>query len=140
MTNLSTESKAELQRMIDIGAKQMRAQGCCSMNRDHTTCSYRGANGSKCFIGALIADEHYSNGLEGFTVRSEDDSGGRVLQAVESSGYKLTLELLLPLHTAQTDLHDDLEHSKDFPASFEAALVSYCSDYGLDYTVPGEDV
>jgi hypothetical protein len=139
-TNLSTEAKAELQRMIDIGAKHMRAQGCCSISTDDTGfegCNYRGANGTKCFIGALIADEHYSKGLEGYMIDSKD---GEVLEALGSSGHVLNTQLVNVLSEAQYQLHDNLDHSKDFPAAFEAALVSYCSEYGLDYTVPGENV
>jgi hypothetical protein len=133
MTNLTTESKAELQRMIDIGATQMRAQGCCAMNG--SSCAYRGANGSKCFIGALIADEHYSQDLEGSAVRGDDTI---VLEALESSGYRIDVELAEVLNYAQHMLHDNLEQASDFPAAFEAALILYCSEYKLDYTAPGE--
>jgi hypothetical protein len=133
MTNLSTEAKAELQRMIDIGAKQMRVQGCCSS--DGITCSYRGAKGTKCFIGALIADEHYSKSLEGLAVTS---SSKDVMKALELSGYRLASLIGDTLLVAQYSLHDELEFAKDFPAAFEAALVSYCSEYELDYTAPGE--
>jgi hypothetical protein len=133
MTKLTSEAKAELQRMIDIGAKQMRAQGCCSVQR--SICAYRGKNGSKCFIGALIDDKHYSKDLEGVSINSTSEG---VLKALESSGYLLNSELLEALETAQYVLHDELEQAKDFPAAFEAALVSYCSDYELDYTAPGE--
>jgi hypothetical protein len=137
MTNLSTEAKAELQRMIDIGATQMRAQGCCSMSPDDTgfsTCMYRGDNGFKCFGGALIADEHYRFSLEGKTICSTS-----VLKALTASGYNVCVNKLdVVLQHAQCNLHDDLEFSKDFPAAFEAALITYCSEYGLDYTAPGE--
>jgi hypothetical protein len=133
MTNLSTEAKAELQRMIDIGAKQMRAQGCCAMRG--TTCAYRGKNGSKCFIGALIADEYYDTDLEDSMIDSKD---GEVLEVLESSGYVLNTQLVNILREVQYMLHDRLEFSKDFPSDFEAALITYCSKYGLDYTAPEE--
>jgi hypothetical protein len=137
MTKLSTESKAELQRMIDIGATHMRAQGCRSVSIDnlgHSNCAYRGDNGFKCFGGALVADEHYRFSLEGKTIRSTS-----VLKALTASGYNVCVNNLeVVLQHAQCKLHDDLEFAKDFPAAFEAALVSYCSEYELDYTAPGE--
>jgi hypothetical protein len=137
-TKLTSEAKAELQRMIDIGAKHMRAQGCCSMSTDDTgfaTCNYRGANGTKCFIGALIADEHYDTDLEDSMIDSKD---GEVLEALGSSGYVLNTQLVNVLSEAQHQLHDNLDHSKDFPAAFEAALITYCSEYGLTYNTPEE--
>jgi hypothetical protein len=136
MTNLSTEAKAELQRMIDIGATHMREQGCCSMNG--TICAYRGANDSKCFIGSLISDKHYTDCLEGIPV-IWDSKPTPVLEALESSGYKLDAETGEALDAAQWLLHDNIDNfSTTFPAAFEAALVSYCSEYELDYTAPGE--
>jgi hypothetical protein len=131
MTKLSTEAKAELQRMIDIGATHMRAQGRCSSDEDGT-CLYRGPNGTKCFIGALIADEHYHSGLEKKGVQKPSN-----VRALLNSGYKLQ-GLIPDLQAAQEELHDNLDFSEDFPAAFEAALVSYCSEYGLDYTAPEE--
>jgi hypothetical protein len=133
MTNLSTEAKAELQRMIDIGATHMRAQGCCSISADGLRCLYRGHN-LKCFGGALISDEHYTKALE-----NKNISDPPVIKALTASGYNVSDNYLYSaLEDAQAELHDELEFTKDFPARFEAALVSYCSEYGLDYTAPGE--
>jgi hypothetical protein len=133
MTNLSTEAKAELQRMIDIGATHMRAQGCCSISADGLRCLYRGHN-LKCFGGALISDEHYTKDLE-----SKSISDASVIEALTASGYNIAVNNLdSALEDAQEELHDTLDFSEDFPVAFEAALVSYCSDYGLDYTAPGE--
>jgi hypothetical protein len=134
MTKLSAEAKAELQRMIDIGATHMRAQGCCSVNLGGS-CNYRGANGTKCFIGALIADRYYSSSLEGLAVTS---SSKEVMKALELSGYILASLIGDALLYAQYQLHDELEQASDFPAAFEGALITYCSEYELDYTAPGE--
>jgi diaminopimelate epimerase len=134
MTNLSTEAKAELQRMIDIGATHMRAQGEVCVNSPGTRCLYCGPNGLKCFAGALIADEYYTEVLE-----NETTAYSEVVTAIEYSGYSvLANDLVVHLARAQNSLHDDLEHARDFPAAFEAALILYCSEYGLDYTAPGE--
>ncbi|MDB9980553.1 hypothetical protein OAD61_00425 [bacterium] len=136
-TKLSEESRTELQRMIDIGAAHMRKQGCCSTSGGGGICAYRGANGSKCFIGALITDEHYSKSLEGLAVTS---SSKDVMKALELSGYRLAPLIGDALLAAQISLHDELEFAKDFPVAFEAALVSYCNEYDLTYTAPGENL
>ena len=134
-TNLTTEYKAELQRMIDKGAVHMRAQGkvCVGVLG---SCEYRADDGSKCFIGSLIEDEHYTADIEGNTIATKPThEGASVVEALERSGYTLD-GIIEPLNTAQWRLHDLLEHDSDFPAAFEAALISYCSDYGLNYTTP----
>jgi hypothetical protein len=133
MTKLTTESKAELQRMIDIGAKHMRAQGCCSISADGLICLYRGHN-LKCFGGALISDEHYTKALENKSI-----SDPPVIKALTASGYNVSdTYLCSALEDAQEELHDGLKGYGDFPVTFEAALITYCSEYGLDYTAPGE--
>jgi hypothetical protein len=131
-TKLATEAKAELQRMIDIGAAHMRKQGCCSVNRIRN-CVYRDAKGNKCFIGALIDNENYSSMIETGSI----DVSGRVQAAVELSGYSID-NIILELQQAQERLHDELQFSSNFPAAFEEALITYCSEYELDYTAPGE--
>lgn len=39
-----------------------------SENRDRTACAYRGTDGRKCFVGALIPDGMYSKSMEGLDV------------------------------------------------------------------------
>jgi hypothetical protein len=130
---LSKQAKAELQRMIDKGAEHMRAQGEVSMN-DEGICAYRGAEGSKCFIGALIPDKHYTSSLEGCGVMAHN-----VQDALEEAGYKLDYrDLTCALDQAQERLHDDLKHSEAFLPAFEANLKDYCNEYGLIYREPVE--
>jgi hypothetical protein len=134
MTNLSTEAKAELQRMIDIGATHMRAQGEVCVDR-LGDCVYRGPNDSKCFIGALIPDDHYVDDLEGQSMTGMNSAG--IVLALDVAGYKV-YKLLQPLQEAQDRLHDYLTDASDFLPAFEVALILYCSEYELDYTAPGE--
>ena len=39
--------------------QHLRKQGCKSQDEQHQTCLYRGPNGLKCAVGALIPDEEY---------------------------------------------------------------------------------
>lgn len=39
--------------------QHLRKQGCKSQDEAHQTCLYRGPNGLKCAVGALIPDEEY---------------------------------------------------------------------------------
>ena len=128
---LSKQAKAELQRMVDKGAEHMRQQGAVSMN-DEGICAYRGAEGFKCFIGALIPDEHYTSSLEGCSVYSDS-----VLYSLKRSGYKVDCKgFKYALEQAQEVLHDDLKHSDTFLKDFEANLKDYCNEYGLIYREP----
>lgn len=62
----------------------------CSLTED---CMYRGPEGSRCFLGALIDDEHYDPDYEGLSPRSPQH-GLLVLEAITAStGIPLTLTL-----------------------------------------------
>ena len=47
------------QEAFDIMVTHLRKQGCKSEDEQHETCLYRGPNGLKCAVGALIPDEEY---------------------------------------------------------------------------------
>lgn len=91
-------------------------------------CQYRGPNGLKCAVGALIKDEHYHVNLEGNCVLSLE-----VLTALQKSGvlepeYDIRREL--SWYTTERDervallcdlqnMHDDREPA-DWPEKLEA--------------------
>jgi hypothetical protein len=54
------------QEIFDRAVQQVKTQGQPSavMRLSTTRCLYRGPNGLKCAAGALIADEHYTTGLD----------------------------------------------------------------------------
>ena len=65
-------------------------------------CLYRGPDGTKCAVGALISDEHYNYALEGILAGDPP-----VKNAVEKSiGRELTMDELVLLSDLQY-IHDD---------------------------------
>lgn len=58
-------NKLTNQSAFDIVVAHARAQGCRSVDTERSmACLYRGPNGTKCFIGALIPDELYKPEME----------------------------------------------------------------------------
>ncbi|MDX5412798.1 MAG: hypothetical protein LPK02_07100 [Rhodobacterales bacterium] len=77
--------------LIEAIAK-LDAQGARSTSPS-TGCAYRGQNGTCCFVGHMISDEHYDRKLEGFSFYSNAEVRGaeNVVKAVESSiGFSIT--------------------------------------------------
>lgn len=59
----------ETQEIFNTVVRHLRKQGRKSQMWSSKTCQYRGAEGDKCAVGVLIADEHYSRSLEGHSCR-----------------------------------------------------------------------
>lgn len=78
-----------MQFIFDLMVTHMLTQNAKSEREEPTgnTCLYRGPNGRKCPVGALIADEHYTEHLE---CKSADDR--EVQCALMSSQEFLTRE------------------------------------------------
>jgi hypothetical protein len=91
--------KNDNQRAFDVAVRQLKKQGCRSTLG--VGCAYRGANGSMCAVGALIADEHYCPSFEGNDVISLV-IGDKIRAAVSRSGYCVSPALLSDLQ----DAHD----------------------------------
>ena len=53
------------QELFDKVAAHLLKQGVRAESQFAGGCAYRGENGTKCAAGVLIADEHYSDVLEG---------------------------------------------------------------------------
>lgn len=111
------------QMFFDKAVAHARKQKCASMDND--SCYYRGPNGTKCFVGALIKDEFYNPGLENNAARDE-----LVIAAVRKSFglSKLTLDEENLLERLQT-VHDDA-----LVENWEQAFYEIAEDYGLTYT------
>ena len=86
-------------------------------------CLYRGPNGTKCFVGALIPDKYYSSGKEGGGGLAETPS--RVGDLMKSLGHDVAL-----LNACQ-DIHDDFE-----PEVWEGMFEQLADSQGLVYYVP----
>lgn len=54
----------EPQEIFDTVAKHLFAQGKRSILNNGVSCAYRGADGLKCAVGALIADEEYTEEMD----------------------------------------------------------------------------
>lgn len=85
------------QEIFDKVAEHLQKQGRCAMGEDGF-CVYRGEEGTKCAVGALIPDELYDSNIEGVTVAdipryddTEEDARKLVLlgrlQRVHDNGY-----------------------------------------------------
>lgn len=124
------------QEAFDAMVAHMRAQ---KYVRSYTegldgvsTCAYRGPNGAKCVVGALIKDEHYFKGLEGLVTYDSN-----INTTLYLSGWDVDKSLLASMQ----DAHDDpvLWGVPDMDADgsrFEDAARRVAEDYGLSYTPP----
>jgi hypothetical protein len=73
------------QEVFDSVSRHLIEQGCKSVSPDDMeigsyTCMYRGEQGTKCAIGALIKDEYYCTTFEGNSLSEES-----ILKAIEKS-------------------------------------------------------
>lgn len=119
------------QEMFDTIVTHARTQGKKAEVKDPSSstgysCVYRGDNGEKCFVGALITEEFYTTEIEERAVTS-----CLVEQAVEKSiGRELTgteIELLVDMQVIH-DTHPITEWENDFQY--------YAGKFNLTYTAP----
>src|SRR5690606_9817975 len=86
--------------LIDYVEAHLVEQGCQARSEDRAVCAYRGAGGTSCAVGCLIADGHYDPAIEGSSVN------GVHVAAVESSlGRKLSYVAIEVLRGLQY-IHD----------------------------------
>ena len=104
------------QEAFDIVAHHLLTQRERSEN--HGMCAYRGRNGLKCAIGALIPDSDYHPGLEG--------------RGACEVRWKLRV-----LQSVNVDLLSDLQklHDKKPPVEWTKGLRAIARDYRLDASV-----
>lgn len=91
-------------------------------SRQGADCLYRGANGLKCAIGCLIADDQYDPAFEG-----QSPEHNQVITAVRASGCQADVDLLSKLQEA----HDKAWSKGDFLADVEDALTQIAIDFEL---------
>ena len=115
------------QEIFDTVVTHLRAQGIRSMRG--CTCVYRGPEGRKCAIGALIPDEDFKPEWEGYIVGSRsEEPGNQELQdyfvfkfGLHNIGFLIDLQRL---HD-----RDDL-----YTPSWEEQFVRMATNHGL--TIP----
>ena len=104
------------QEAFETMVRHAREQGRKSLN-SQGKCRYRGQNGTKCFVGALIPDAEYTVMLEGKPAMS--------------------LSRMLPcLHGLSPDLLDRMQaiHDRDEMEAWESAFSSVADLFNL--TIP----
>lgn len=110
-----------------------REQGRRSL-RPTGPCAYRGANGTKCFIGALITDEAYDAGLE-----YQGASSTEVVQALRDSGIDVQTPEDIELCTRLQAIHDEkVADDVNTPQHWEAGFERLARTFGLEYTPPAD--
>jgi hypothetical protein len=117
-----------LQEIFDKSVGGVIAQGQQSLNRDKSSCMYRGEDGAKCVVGHLITDENYYSSYEG-----GDISSSRVRAAVEGSIGELSTDAFNLLKDLQ-EIHDDgPEHG--FIEEFIKGAIKVAESHGLNHNI-----
>ena len=95
------------------------------------SCAYRGEDGTKCFIGALITDEAYDRSLECQGVGSYE-----VSEALAASGVVIETPEDINLCTRLQTIHDGSGLHGDAPQQWEENFRATAQQFGLTYTPP----
>lgn len=103
-------NRNDLQRAFNVIVQHARKGDKCETNAG---CWYRSEHNS-CFVGVLIANEHYTTELEHNSV-----TDSRVQHAVRASGYDIETSELEVLQ----NIHDDLD-PHEWPPSLRAYATS----------------
>ena len=108
------------QEAFDAVAKHLLTQMKPSVaENDSQSCLYRGPDGLKCAIGALIPDDQYRKEFEYQGI----DEIAQYVPALEGVSVHLLLELQL--------IHDD-----DDALHWKYALIKFATEHGLSDEVP----
>lgn len=104
------------QEIFDIVVKHLLTQNRKSQEEEFG-CLYRGPDGLKCAVGALIPDDKYSDGLEGATAHAE--------RVCEAAGY----------HPMDTDFVNELQvvHDTREPSEWKKLLKLKGESYNLTW-------
>ncbi len=126
------------QSLFDAVARHLLTQRACSyLPKDHPAndagngCAYRGENGLRCAIGALIPDDRYSPEFEGLTVRTFGQEAA-MLRAAAS----LPDDRDDPLNMLAASLQRI--HDGTHPNAWARDLRAAAERYSLDPAVLGE--
>lgn len=119
-------SEKTLQEAFDAVKDHMMYQGRRSVGDwergGYQGCMYRGREGDKCAIGALIDDKYYKKGLEGAGLNSD-----KVRLAIECSGYPVDAKAVY-LYRDLQKLHDD-----GMIEEWENGLIGLAYSHELEY-------
>ena len=119
------------QDVFDRVVAHAREQGRRSM-LPTGSCAYRGEDGTKCFIGALITDEAYHRGLE-----CQGASSHEVHEALAASGVVVETTEDVNLCSRLQTIHDETGVAGwDIRNHWETEFQNVAQQFGLTYTPP----
>jgi hypothetical protein len=107
------------QEMFNKMVAHLREQKAFSVKLNPWRCRYRGSNGTKCAIGALIPDDKYDHTFEGYLVHN-------LMFDFEQSDTDF-------LRDAQKSLHDSLGLLPWDSNTFEVKAANFAETYDLEY-------
>jgi hypothetical protein len=122
------------QELFDQVVVHARQQKCKATNSYR--CAYRGPNGTKCFIGALIPDDKYLKSFEGY--------GLGALLSCEKDSYKYNsskdIATAAGIEEPQYELAKVLQgvHDNFEQPEWEKHFTKIATQYNLTYTSPTE--
>ena len=117
-----------LQEAFDTVAKHLLTQNSVSLHPYSSSkrkrCAYRGPDGLVCAIGKLIANEHYSEGLE-----LKPATNLLVKEALEKSGQ--------PTDSRSMSLYQGLQkvHDKQCPEKWRDGLKIVAQRFDLEWSI-----
>lgn len=118
------------QEAFDTALTHLRKQGCKSVTSDTLRCAYRGRNGTKCAIGALIPDEKYERGMDIYMPNCNNTVSERHLKTFNGDPDDLRFYRVM-----QTQMHDCLSNI-DFALDLEYAAAQMATIFSLEYSAP----
>lgn len=116
------------QQMFDAVARHLLTQNQKCHDAEGVHCAYRGPNGLKCAIGALIPDDVYTSEMEGFTASAlrsklDADLGDRLPWPKKLDGFAGLLQKV---------------HDEGLPEQWRDRLRSLATVHKLDTAVLDE--
>jgi len=122
------------QKLYERMMAHLREQGQCVGSAG--TCRYRGPNGLKCAVGALLKDEYYRAEFEGITPSGTTPTAGKLRAALVASGVVEEKGIWEFLRAAQRELHDEI--TQNWAETLECRAKNFCMEHLLAYTPPSE--
>lgn len=111
-----------MQQMFDVMVSHMKAQGHKAVSNGR--CAYRGDDGSKCAVGALIKDEYYSEGIEGLGVGRLALRQGGSWPLGKALSQSLGMDILSRGHERTLAMLSDMQDVHDTAANWDAGGLS----------------
>ena len=123
MITLKNIAEASLQDIFDQAANHLLTQMKLSRNDitgfASSSCQYRSNTGLKCAVGCFIADDEYSEDMEGESVEMLIDLG--FMRSIDHDRLKLLDGL--------QSMHDGLD-----PDQWSSALEGMAAEFNLNFT------